>query len=135
MKNARETRAFFWSSRRSSRRTCPDGRDAAIMNSIGIDSMVLVREARNATRRAFAFSSIGRRHHAQYLLLVRPDQYPDVEQHDGAEPGTDADRVERLVQEQERVDEIRSEQHRAEQPGRPPPPSGTRTVRAARRAW
>src|SRR5574340_1810086 len=35
---------------------------------------------------------VGSWRHAQNLLLGRPDQRPDVEQHDGPQPRTDADK-------------------------------------------
>src|SRR5262249_38418590 len=45
-----------------------------------------------------------------------PDQYPDVEQHDRAQPGAYADGVKARVLEQERAQEILAEQHRSRQP-------------------
>src|SRR5688500_6240383 len=57
-------------------------------------------EERHSTR--FSFFRIGRRHQAQYLFLVRPDQHPDVEEHDRAEPGSYSDRIKRTIQQKER---------------------------------
>ena len=44
--------------------------------------MVLKREVSIAMRAAFAFSAASTVHDAERLLLVRPDDEPDVERHD-----------------------------------------------------
>ena len=59
--------------------------------SIGIDSIVFARDARNATRRALRDLLRRRLDETQHFLLIRPDQNPNVEQHDRAEPRADAD--------------------------------------------
>jgi hypothetical protein len=89
---------------------------------IGIDSTKFTREARPATLRAFGLLCVGGRHHAEDLLLVRPDQHPDVEHHDGTEPGAGADhavvvRILHADAEREGADEFRPQQPRAAQPG------------------
>ncbi len=88
----------------------------AMKNSSGIDSAVLVRDARKATRRALAFSSSVAGFSAEDLLLIRPDQRPHVEQHDGAEPRADADAGHAVAQ-RERVAELIAEQRGAGKPG------------------
>ena len=85
-------------------------------NSIGIDRTTLAREVRNATRRAVAFSSSVAGFEAKNLLLVRPDQHPDVEQHDGSQPRAHADAGHALAQ-GKGVDELIAQQRRAGEPG------------------
>ena len=60
--------------------------------TIGMDISVFEREARNAMFFALATFHGACFNDPQDLLLIRPDQDPDVEQHDGAEPGANADR-------------------------------------------
>ena len=62
-----------------------------MQSSIGIDRTKLMRDVSVADAARLGFLFIGGRHDAEDLLLVRPDQHPDVEQHDGAEPSADAD--------------------------------------------
>jgi hypothetical protein len=75
-------------------------------------------EARGEECRAagLRFLFVAGLHDAQDLLLVRPDQHPHVEQHDGAEPGADADGAHAVTQ-QEGVDELRPEECGAGDPG------------------
>ena len=58
--------------------------------NIGTESKKFMREAYRATLRAFGLLFVGGRHDPQDLLLIRPNQSPDIEQHNGAEPGADA---------------------------------------------
>src|SRR4051812_777036 len=46
-------------------------------------------EERDAARARLLL--VARRHETQHLSLVRPDERPDIEEHDEPEPGTDAD--------------------------------------------
>src|ERR1700730_1932855 len=54
------------------------------------------RPGRNLARRSLLI--VGRRYDAENFLLVRPDENPTIEQHDGAEPCADADRTHSRLQ-------------------------------------
>src|SRR5258708_1033341 len=58
-------------------------------------------EERDAAR--LVLLVVGRRNDAEDLLLVRPDQRPDVDQHDGAQPRADPDRHVGALLEAERL--------------------------------
>jgi hypothetical protein len=60
-------------------------------NSMGIDSIVLVRDASSADAARLGLFLVRRRLQSEDLLLVGPDQRPHVEQHDRAEPRSDAE--------------------------------------------
>ena len=65
----------------------------------------------------FGFLLVARLHDAEDLLLVRPDQHPDVEQHDRAQPRPDPDRHVRLLQEEECIEEMTAQDRGTRQPG------------------
>ena len=58
--------------------------------SIGIDSSMLVRENSMAVRRRLGLGVGVGLHDAQRDLLVRPDEAPDVEEHDDRQPHAEA---------------------------------------------
>src|SRR5262249_48839172 len=60
-------------------------------------------DAGQVRRRSLCFGRSG--HQAQNLLLVRPDDKPDIERHDQGKPHADADRVDGLM-ECQRLDQV-----------------------------
>ena len=62
----------------------------AIAVSIGSDSSVLIREAMPAMRAAAGLGVGVGLDDAEHPLLVRPDDAPDVQEHDDAEVDADA---------------------------------------------